>query len=80
MRQLSSDEINAIAGAECTLNGLGQATVSAGVGGAIGGALAGSVTVPGIGAVPGWAAGGVLGAIGGAAGYGATCWWNDSSN
>lgn len=79
MRELVHDEIKSIAGAECTFNGLGQAAVSVGVAGAIGGTIVGNATLPIIGTVPGWVAGGLMGTIGGAAGYGATCWWSDTS-
>lgn len=75
MKELSYRELKEVAGAGCTWKGAGQAAVSGGIGGGIGGALSGAVAIPGIGSVPGWAAGAFLGSLGGAAGYGATYWW-----
>jgi|GEM_PF-1141236 len=39
------------------------------------GAFSGGMTIPGVGAVPGWAVGAASGAAVAAFQYGATCWW-----
>lgn len=75
MKELTNTELQEVSGADCSWKGAGQAAVSGGIVGGIGGALSGAIAVPGIGSVPGWAGGAILGSFGGAAGYGATCWW-----
>ncbi|WP_128879272.1 bacteriocin [Raoultella terrigena] len=79
MRELAIEEINTIAGAECTLNGPGQSAVSVGIAGAVAGMATGTMTLPVFGTVAGWVGGGILGTVGGAAGYAGTCWWNNNT-
>ena len=72
---MTQDELADIEGGAWSWKDFAQATGSGAVGGAIGGALGGAVTVPGVGSVPGYAAGGILGGLGGAAGYLLFGWW-----
>lgn len=72
---LDAELLATIEGGGCSWKGAGGATVQGAIGGAIGGSAGGSVVLPVIGSVSGAVGGGILGGLGGAAAYGATCWW-----
>ena len=72
---LNDETLATIEGGACSWNGAGGAAVQGAIGGAIGGAFGGNIALPIIGSVPGYVGGGILGGLGGAAAYGATCWW-----
>ncbi|MDO4680994.1 MAG: Blp family class II bacteriocin [Aerococcus sp.] len=74
---LSEKELKETMGGGCSWGGALNSAAGGAVGGAVTGAVGGTVTLPGVGSVAGWLGGGILGGVGNAAAYGATCWWNN---
>jgi len=60
---------------QCNVKDLTQSMIASALASGAFGAFGGSVTVPVIGAVPGWAVGAVSGAGMAAFTYGMSCWW-----
>ena len=75
MNTMSFEEMVLVDGGAWCWKSFSQSIVSGAVGGAIAGSCGGTVTIPGVGTVAGWAGGGLLGALGGAASYLVCGWW-----
>lgn len=70
MKELNPTEVHLVSGAiSFSWDDFGASTARGAVTGGVGGAISGVVAIPGVGSIPGWIAGTVVGGISGSLGY-----------